>query len=739
MHFAAPLPWWLTAIVAAGIIGIAVFSYRRPLVPLSTGQRSLLIALRALALGAVAVFVCRPVILLPSKLSNDVVIPVLVDLSRSMRIADADGEPRIARAADVLQTAIGPGLAGYAVVELLGIGDTLTPATADHLNADARRTDLSAAIAATRDRYRGRNVPGVVVLSDGGDTGRAWRAEASSDSGPPIYSIGIGAADGVSDREVTGMTAGEPRLDQTSIDLHVSVVTRGLGSAPFALRVLANGQVIDTRSVVPLADGSPIDETFTVSPDPLNPTVYSAEIAVDHNESIIENNTRSVLVGPAGRKRHVLVIAGAPGFEHSFLIRALSQDPGLEVDSVVRKGKNDEAADTFLVQAGSGRAAALTSGFPGTREALFGYDAIIIANLESDFFTRAQLSAAADFVAERGGGLLVLGRRSFEQRGLIGTPLEAVLPVELNDRRGAARPAPSEEAPAPQNRLTLTAEGQSHPVMRIGPSAEASQKIWASLPPLASSAAVGGPRPGATILAVTASPSGVVLPVVAVQRYGRGRSMVFAGEASWRWRMLLPSTDRSYEFFWRQALRWLSTDAPEPVTVTVPTELEPGDPMSIDVEVRDRGFVPVSDAVVEMTLTAPGGEARSLPLRPGGKGHFVGGVLPELTGLYRVHSEAKKGTTPLGAADRWFYVGGSDREFADPRLNEGLLRRLARESGGKYARAADASRVIADLRSSAPQSAEPERRDLWHEPWAFALVITLLSGEWVLRRRWGLR
>ena len=93
----------------------------------------------------------------------------------------------------------------------------------------------------------------------------------------------------------------------------------------------------------------------------------------------------------------------------------------------------------------------------------------------------------------------------------------------------------------------------------------------------------------------------------------------------------------------------------------------------------------------------------------------------------------------LGVADRWFYVGGSDREFADPRLNEGLLRRLARESGGKYVRASDAAGVVSDLRASAPQSAEPERRDLWHEPWAFALVIALLSAEWILRRWWGLR
>ena len=33
----------------------------------------------------------------------------------------------------------------------------------------------------------------------------------------------------------------------------------------------------------------------------------------------------------------------------------------------------------------------------------------------------------------------------------------------------------------------------------------------------------------------------------------------------------------------------------------------------------------------------------------------------------------------------------------------------------------------------------PEHRDLWHEPWAFALIVLLLSAEWILRRRWGLR
>src|SRR4029450_12569582 len=115
----------------------------------------------------------------------------------------------------------------------------------------------------------------------------------------------------------------------------------GFGRPPFPWGVLPNGRLIDTRRIVPNADGSPIDQVFTVSPDPLNPTVYSAEITAEANEPISENNSRSVLITPAGRKRRILALEGAPGYDHSFLSRALTQDPGLELDSVIRKGRND--------------------------------------------------------------------------------------------------------------------------------------------------------------------------------------------------------------------------------------------------------------------------------------------------------------------------------------------------------------------------------------------------------------
>jgi hypothetical protein len=205
--------------------------------------------------------------------------------------------------------------------------------------------------------------------------------------------------------------------------------------------------------------------------------------------------------------------------------------------------------------------------------------------------------------------------------------------------------------------------------------------------------------------------------------------------------MMTASTDRTYDVFWRQAARWLASEAPDPVAITLPEAPEPGDWLTIDIDARDATFTPVRDAAVDVTVTAPGGDAVPLKLRrsDAAGGRFTAALLADRAGLYRVQAAARRGSAPLGSADRWMYVGAGDREFADPRLNEGVLRRIARTSGGRYVRAEEAARIPSWLKDAAPESPAPEQRDLWHEPWAFVLIIVLLSAEWVLRRVWGLR
>src|SRR5476649_2302666 len=107
MHFAYPLPWWLAVVLATAIAAVAYVEYRRPLSPLTPAQRGVLVGLRVLALVALVLFLFRPIAVLPPSGSRDAIVPILVDVSRSMRLADADGQTRLARANGLLKNELG--------------------------------------------------------------------------------------------------------------------------------------------------------------------------------------------------------------------------------------------------------------------------------------------------------------------------------------------------------------------------------------------------------------------------------------------------------------------------------------------------------------------------------------------------------------------------------------------------------------------------------------------------------
>ena len=124
MHFAYPLPWWLAVLLAAAIGALAFVEYRRPLAPLTpraarrAGRRCACSRSRRSSL-----FLFRPIVLLPPASSRDAVVPVLVDVSRSMRLADADGQTRLARATSLLKTELLPALSRQFTTEIYSVGD----------------------------------------------------------------------------------------------------------------------------------------------------------------------------------------------------------------------------------------------------------------------------------------------------------------------------------------------------------------------------------------------------------------------------------------------------------------------------------------------------------------------------------------------------------------------------------------------------------------------------------------
>jgi uncharacterized membrane protein len=643
---------------------------------------------------------------------------------------------RLERAGAIVRQ-LQPVLAQRWSVETWLCGDGLRDAREVALTPTATRSDLGVDISAAATRFGPRGLAGLVLLSDGARTDTTDLAALGRQIGVPVVAIGIGRPD-ASDIAVGSVAAGESRMDASLVDLTVAVQARGL-PAPFALRLLQNGRVVERRTLTPPPGGGPLRATFTVAPDRGAPTVFSVDVPPEDGELTPGNNRASVLVPPPGRRRRMLVLEGSPGFEHTFLTRAWSDDPSLDVDSVVRKGRNEQGEDTFFVQAAGSRAEALTGGFPASRDALFGYDAVVLANLDIRILPRERLDWLRDFVGIRGGGLLVLGARSFDAQAWAGTSIEDLLPLRPAESSGIVPVAAS--VGAQTDRLRVTLDGLRHPIMRIASTDEEAARRWAQLPALAGHVRLGSPRPGASVLAVADSRGGALEPIIASQRFGAGRTLVFTGEASWRWKMLLPAADGTYDRLWRQAARWLTADAADPVDLEPVGGATTGGDVLIAATVRDAEFRPAPTATVTVTVQRANGSVEQLTptLEDGARARFTARVAAGEAGINRVRVEARQGSTVLGTADAPWLAGGVEAELADPRLDEMALRRLAEASGGAYLdvdHAVDAGRF---LQSASSRRAPEEWRDWWQTRWMFVLITALASVEWALRRQWGLK
>lgn len=738
VRFAYTLPWWgwVAGVLVALLLAVGTYRHARPV--LGTGGWTTLVALRSLVLCLLALVLLRPVRLEPAPASTGRVVAVVVDDSRSMRLRGAHASSRLAEARQLVDGRVRPALAADVDVRLFAFGESLREIESTAaLDGSAASSDLPGLFARLEERARAGEFAAAIVVSDGVSS-VAVDAEPGQ-STAPIFALGVGEGGMLLDREVRDVAVSDVSVVDSLADLSASIVSHAAARDTVAVRVLENGRPLDVREVELPGRSQQVRVHFRVAPSRDVATVYTVDVAEATGELTTDNNRASVYVPVPGRPHPVLVLQGGPGYEHGFLMRMLQRDPGLDVDGVVTKGRTPTDEPTFYVQGSASRTRYLLTGFPDEPERLFAYAAVILGNLEADQLSGAQLSALRAFVERRGGGLAVIGGRSFGERGVVTSVLSDIVPVE--PRGGGAANAAAGGSGRDGTRVVLTAPGRSHPLMQVGTREVTSVDQWGTLPSMAAATAVGHPRPGAEVLATVAGPGGDPQPLVVVQRVGRGRTLAFMGEGAWRWRMGLPSTNRVYETFWRQAVRWLAIQAPGPVALTV-TPPAVGTTSPVAVRVVDDEYEPVGDAEVVLRVREPGGTTRSIAAvaDPREPGTYRAEFLPIGGGVYTLEAEARRGTEALGLGEMSVLAGGSDPELVDPRRNDALLERLARASGGDLVASAELEGLAGRIREAiASPTARTVQRDLWHNVWTFLAIVLLLGTEWALRRRWGLR
>jgi hypothetical protein len=357
----------------------------------------------------------------------------------------------------------------------------------------------------------------------------------------------------------------------------------------------------------------------------------------------------------------------------------------------------------------------------------------------------------ADFVSVRGGGMLFLGgRRAFAEGGFTGTPLADVMPVVI-------------EGPAVADSMTLLADlassltpsGLSHAVAQVAADPEKSAERWRTLPWVTSVNRIRRVKPGAVTLIAGTVPRlgrageqgeslrGYEQPVLVYQRYGRGLSVALPIQDSWTWHMHadIPVGDMTFTTFWRQLLRWLTSDVPGRVTVhTSPDQVNPRSPVELRAEVLDSAFLKVNDADVVAHVTGPSKAARDITLEwaVDRDGEYRATFTPDEPGLYTVRVDAKRKDGGVAADSAFIRVAELNGEFVDAEMRAALLKRIADETGGRFYTPSQVGTLPADVAMSRRGVTVVNEMDLWDMPVVFLLLVALVGSEWGYRKLRGL-
>jgi uncharacterized membrane protein len=723
------------------LIGVpALIAYARLRMRGGPRDRAVLIGLRIAAL-AVAVFaILHPVLVVSEAVPQRNVIGVLVDDSRSMRIADVNGVPRSETVRHLLgsrDSSLYAALAQKFVVRLFRFsGNGERVAQVGNLTYDGARTQLGPALESARQELTGVPLSGLVVVSDGADNSSGSLTDAVMSLGArrvPVFTVGVGRERFTKDIEVSRIEAPRSVLVGASLVVDVMVAQRGYSGQKVQLIIEDGGRIVSTQSVTLSGDGEAVPIRARVPTTEAGARVLTFRIAPQPGEMVTQNNVQQAIVNVSDRREKILYIEGEPRHEMRFLRRAVQEDKNLQVVTLQRLAKDqfrrfsvDDSLD-------------LVAGFPKTRDELFAYKGIILGSVEASYFTGDQLRMLADFVSERGGGLLALGgRRALGEGGYAGTPVGEVLPVDLVG-------TPDEKVPFFSDlRVELTGPGAINAATQIAEAESLSAKRWKTMPPVSTVNRIGRAKPGATVL-LTGLPTkgGDRETVLAYQRYGRGKAIVFPIQDSWRWQMdpSMSLEDMTFESFWRQLLRWLVNDVPSRVMVAAAgDQVSPGDPVELDAEISDRTFLKVNNAEAVARVTSPSGTVTELPLEWSvtRDGEYKASFTPTERGLYSVDVRTRMGTDSI-VSDRSFITSGDlSTEYFGAEMRAPLMRRIADETGGRFYSSDKVADLARDIVFTDIGNTVVDRKDLWDMPIVFLLLIALVASEWGYRKARGL-
>ena len=616
--------------------------------------------------------------------------------------------------------------------------DRKLPSELDALQQDVRQLEatgessqLGTGVRNILNDLRGTQPAALIMFTDGVTTQGPTLSEAANyvrRKAVPLYMVGIGSERKIRDLELADLLVDDIVFVNDYVDLDFKVTPHGLEDrvVEFVLKDKRTGEVLARHKMTAGKDGESQRERISHRPTKVGPVEYVIEVANLKEELKGKSPTLSRLVEVRDDPIRVLLVQSYPSFEFRYLKNLLERDRTIDFHVVLQEADLEYAEeDHFALRV-----------FPVSREELFQYDVLILADVNLAYFSRTAMDNIEAFVKEKGGGMVIVSGERFNADDFRRTPLASLLPFDPDEV--TTPPPDTDHTEGFGVRPTLL--GITSPHMQLGDTRAETEAIWQGLSEIFWMLPVGKLKPGARVLAEHPSRTGSEgqkLPLIAIYYVPPGKVLWHGIDETWRWRFRVG--DAIFARYWIQAVRHLSRAkllGKKGVELAADrAEYQRGTPIQLRVRFFDERLAPPSDGDVTVVVEGTGPKKRRVTLQrnPDSPSIFSGSVGNLPVGNYTCWIAAPRlDKTPTPAK---FKVVAPPGEAAQKEMNVADLKKAAKISRGRFYDVRNFDDLPGDLpRGRAVKVATLPPIPLWNNWRVLLLFVLLLTGEWLLRK-----
>jgi uncharacterized membrane protein len=724
--------------------------------------RFVLLTLRLSVIAILLFAFYQPALLEERRARSTNVILILADDSASMALPQGDStRSRLLAEFVTAHEDLWRELEQTNLIESYVFGDSVDTAKwrdiGTKLQGRGQHTKIIETLEEMQDRYRNRDIGGIVLLSDGIDNGRLGRLSVGGGSldsatqrmlrsfGAPIYTFGL-TPGSIRDVAVKDLRYSPFAFKRNLTSLEAEIEVHGYATGRIEIELLEEGKLVRSVTHDVRPGRTSYTAVFEFTPVELGHRVYSVRVKPFPEEVTLENNERHAVIRVNRDKIRVLQIAGHPSWDVRFLRNHLRQTPNIQLISffiLIRQGqgRSFRPGETSLIP------------FPAQQlfvEELGGFDLVILQDFNyGPFNTDQHLFRIRDYVDAGGALAMVGGRLSFGSGNWDGTELETALPVDMKIPSGE----PSSALDFRPYKPRLSETGKTHSITRLSFDSLENESIWSEMPELYGANLLDGLKKDALVLLEHPNlkmQDGKPMPILAIGETKKGRVATIASDSFWRFKMTASGVGGDttyYDKVWANLIRWLVQDPDLDLIRVTPSSGVRSLGESVDLDIRAFGpdYRPQADTRMELAVRRRGDEGAEpqaeLVFQRGDlvtddAGRCAVQYAPSRAGIYDVVVKGIVSGRQI-SAHTVFVVSDERPEMRQVIANSSVLQQLAQVTEGRAF-----SLTVRDpvLRFNPPRVSDVTSRryhERWNVPMVFFLACILMTLEWWYRRRVG--